>query len=271
MFLEIILAGLVAYSAHSSANSAANNAANRISGEIATSTAYLDKRISQVEKKVDNLAIKIDNNQLELVKALTWHDYIQTMHIKGAKYKGDNLYVLKEKKITSTVNLVLREVKEVSGNFTLFKNFNDDTELLYYEDHLIYVGLANGEKKLYNDSGKVIMHVDSLGNTHTYLNNGLKESTRWTDGAIWVYKYNIKGEVIKIESYNMTPTSKKPLQPGEVSALQRWQNCMQANSMGNCMENCVGNSSWPPKRDYCVDKCISMRRSTCGNKPAMPM
>lgn len=271
MFLEIILAGLVAYSAHSSANSAANGAANRISGEIAASTAYLDKRISQVEKKVDNLALKIDKNQLELVKALSWHDYIQTMHIKGAKYKGNNLYVLKEKKITSTINLMNREVKEVSGNFTLFKNFNDDSELLYYEDRLFYISLANGEKKLYNDSGKVIMHMDSLGNTHTYLNNGLKESTRWADGATWVYKYNVRGEVIKIESYDMKPTSKKPIQPGEVSAFEKWQKCMQTNSMGDCIEKCVDNSSWPAKRDYCIDKCINKRRSLCGAKPAMPM
>ena len=84
MFLEIILAGFVAYCAHSSAN----NAADRVSKEIANSTAYLDKKISQVGQKVDNLSIKIDRNQLELMNALTWHDYIQTLHIKGAKYKG---------------------------------------------------------------------------------------------------------------------------------------------------------------------------------------
>ena len=126
MFLEIILAGLVAYSASLSAR----HAASGVNGNIAASARMLGQHISVVEKKVDELHIKLDSNQVRLMRALTWHDYVQTLHVKGAKYKGDNLYVLKEKKTVTTANLATKEVREVNGSFTLYKTPRSFTQTL---------------------------------------------------------------------------------------------------------------------------------------------
>lgn len=275
MFLEIILAGFVAYSAHSSAN----NAADRVSKEIANSTAYLDKKISQVGQKIDNLSIKIDRNQLELMNALTWHDYIQTLHIKGAKYKGDNLYILKEKKTTVTTNLVTREIQEVNGKFKLYKSFNERTEHLYYDNQLIYERFSNGETKAYYGNGEVHVHTDVNGNTYTYLENGLKESVRWSDGALWIYKYNVRGEVVEIESHDLKPTSKKPVQPSVETAYVKWQKCMQHNSMTLCMAKCRSTTGYMISNamynnageNSCINECQEARYEACGSKPEMPM
>ena len=275
MFLEIILAGLVAYTAHSSAHNAANNATASVIGAVEKSTNKLERHLSVVDMKVDQISIKIDTNQVRLMRALTWHDYIQTLHVKGAKYKGDNLYVYKEKRTTTTANLVTKEVKEVNGRFTLFKNFNDDTEKLYAEDYLVYEKFPNGEINVYDDQGRVYMHTNLDHNTYTYLPNGKTHSIKWHDGAVWIYKYDRHGQPIEIESYNMQPTSRKPVQPSVELAIDRWQKCVQKNSVGACVSKCdpskMYNSVTGFYRTECFDKCKAQQQTICGTKPVGPI
>ena len=275
MFLEIILAGLVAYSAHNSAHDAANNATASVIGAVEKSTDKLERHLSVVELKVDQINLKIDTNQVRLMRALTWHDYIQTLHVKGAKYKGDNLYVFKEKRTTTTANLVTKEVKEVNGRFTLFKNFNDDTEKLYAEDYLVYEKFPNGEINVYDDQGRVYMHTNLEHNTYTYLPNGKTHSIKWHDGAVWIYKYDRHGKPIEIESYNMQPTSRKPVQPTVALAIDKWQKCVQTHSVGACVSKCdvskMYNSVTGFYRSQCFDKCKAEQQSICGTKPIGPL
>ena len=279
MFLEIILAGLVAYSAHNSAYNAANSASASVISEVEKSTNKLERHLSVVDVKVDQLHLKIDTNQVRLMRALTWHDYIQTLHIKGAKYKGDNLYVFKEKRTTTTANLATKEVKEVNGSFTLFKNFNDDTERLYAEDYLVYEKFSNGEIKVYDDQGRVYMHTNLDHDTYTFLPNGKTHSIKWHDGAVWIYKYDKHGQPIEIESYNMQPTSRKPVQPLVELAINKWNKCAQMNPVGACVSKCVEDNSMIFMSPYsqsavssqCLNECKQRQQSRCGTKPIGPL
>lgn len=279
MFLEIILAGLVAYSAHNSAYNSANSAAASVIGEVEKSTDKLERHLSVVELKVDQLHLKIDTNQVRLMRALTWHDYIQTLHVKGAKYKGDNLYVFKEKRTTTTANLATKEVKEVNGRFTLFKNFNDDTEKLYAEDYLVYEKFPNGETKVYDDQGRVYMHTNLEHDTYTYLPNGKTHSIKWHDGAVWIYKYDKHGQPIEIESYNMQPTSRRPVQPTVELAINKWRKCIQAHSVGACVAKCMDNKSAlslyafgsSAHSSWCLNDCKQIQQTACGTKPIGPL
>lgn len=279
MFLEIILAGLVAYTAHSSAHNAANNATASVISEVEKSTNKLERHLSVVDLKVDQISIKIDTNQVRLMRALTWHDYIQTLHVKGAKYKGDNLYVYKEKRTTTTANLVTKEVKEVNGRFTLLKNFNDDTEKLYAEEYLVYEKFPNGEIKVYDDQGRVYMHTNLSHDTYTYLPNGKTHSIKWHDGAVWIYKYDKHGQPIEIESYNMQPTSRRPVQPTVELAINKWNTCAQKNPVGNCVSKCVEDNTMLFMSAYtqsaissrCLRECKQIQENACGSKPVGPI
>lgn len=272
MFLEIILAGLVAYSAHSSANKAAASASASVIGAINESTMKLERHISIVEQKVDQLNIKLDTNQARLMRALTWHDYIQTLHVKGAKYKGDNLYVYKEKKTVTTANLVTKEVKEVNGNFTLYKSFNEDTEKLYADSHLVYERFASGEIRVYDDNGRLYQKSVPGHETYTYLPSGKPQTIKWADGSVWLYHYDKNGVVTSVESFDMTATSIKPVSQAEVN---KWRECAQQNSVPKCMNECNGrrgSSYWDSfsgayHDNGCFNECQSRQYSACGKKP----
>lgn len=269
MFLEIILAGLVAYSAHLSAG----NASTRVNDRIAAAAKGLDRSISVVEQKVDELHIKLDTNQVRLMRALTWHDYVQTLHVKGAKYKGDNLYVLREKKTVTTANLATKEVREVNGSFTLYKSFTEDTEKLYADTHLVYEKMGNGEIKVYDDYGRIYMHTNSDNETRTYRPDGKMQSIRWADGAVWYYKYDEKGNVVEVESYNMSANSRKP--PPSRAVMAKWRECAQQNSVTACVKVCTmeRGGEWSQQSylmihdDTCFNHCKARQMGKCGPKP----
>ena len=270
MFLEIILAGLVAYSAHLSAG----KSATRVNGHIDAAAMGLHKSISSVGKKVDELHVKLDTNQVRLMRALTWHDYVQTLHVKGAKYKGDNLYVLKEKKTVTTANLATKEVKEVNGSFTLYKSFVEETEKLYADTHLVYEKMGNGEIKVYDDYGRIYMHTNLENETRTYRPDGKMQSIRWSDGAVWYYKYDEKGNVDEVESFNMSATSRRP--PPSRAVIAKWHECAQQASVTECVKACNkkrGGAEWSQQMDLmihddtCFNHCKARQLGKCGPKP----
>lgn len=272
MFLELILAGLVAHSAHTSANRAAAAAAASVIGAINESTMKLERHISIVEQKVDQLNIKIDTNQARLMRALTWHDYIQTLHVKGAKYKGDNLYVFKEKKTVTTANLATKEVKEVNGSFTLYKSFVEETEKLYADTHLVYEKFASGEIRVYDDNGRLYQKSIPGHETYTYLPSGKPQTIKWDDGSVWLYHYDKEGNVTSVESFDMKATSIKPVSQADVN---KWRECAQKNSVPKCMNECNGrrgSSYWDSVRgtyrdNGCLNECQGKQYSVCGKKP----
>ena len=269
MFLEIILAGLVATSAHYSAKRAASG----VIGKIDESTMKLEKHLSMLEHKVDRLNIKIDSNQVRLMRALTWHDYVQTLHVKGAKYKGDNLYVLKEKRTLTTANLLTKMVTEVNGDFTLYKSFNDNTEKLYSSKQLIYEKTASGEISAYDAGGKLYMHTNGNNDTYIYRPDGKTQEIIWADGSIWRYRYDEQGIVSSVETANMTSTSRLP--PATPAEVKAWQDCAQKNSVGACMNRCTeqrGASQWDDTKgrmrdNGCFTSCQYKRDSACGKFP----
>lgn len=266
MFLEIILAGLVAYSASLSAR----HAASRVNDRVDATTMKLERHIS---KKIDELHIKLDSNQVRLMRALTWHDYVQTLHVKGAMYKGNNLYMLKEKRIVTTANLATKVVKEVSGSFTLYKSFVEGTEKLYADTHLIYEKLGDGEIKVYDDYGRIYMHTNHEHDTYTYRPDGKTLSIKWSDGAVWYYKYDDRGIVVAVETYNMTPTSKRP--PASQAEVMKWRECAQQNSVPECVKACnkEKGGEWDTLMgviahdDGCLNYCKSKQTSACGSMP----
>ena len=201
MLMEMILAGMVA----SSANTATRRAAAAINQKIEQSTQIIVKRIAQVEYKIDQMNIKIDKYHAEEMRLLTWHDYIQTLHVKGATYKGNEMYEFREYNTTTTANLATKIVREVNGSFTFYKNFNDDTEQLFLDNRLVYEKFENGEISVYDDNGKLYIHKNLSNDTYTYLPNGQTESVKWSDGAVWIYKYDKDGIISEVESYSKEP------------------------------------------------------------------
>ena len=119
------------------------------------------------------------------------------------------------------------------------------------------------------------MHTNLDHNTYTYLPNGKTHSIKWHDGAVWIYKYDRHGPPIEIESYNMQPTSRKPVQPSVELAIDRWQKCVQKNSVGACVSKCdpskMYNSVTGFYRTECFDKCKAQQQTICGTKPVGPI
>lgn len=278
MFLEIILAGLVAYSAHNSAYNATAKATRQLTGTINASTAHLDRSIARVESKLDQLHYQINEDYLRLMQSLNWHDYIQTLHIKGAKYKGNEQYVFREKNTITTANLATKEVKEVNGSFTLYKSFVDDTEKLYAQDYLVYEKFSNGEINVYDDNGRVYMHTNLEKDTYTYRPDGKTQSIRWHDGSVWLYHYDKHGNPVQVESFNMKPTSKRPMQPNDELALKKWKKCKDKHAVGACINKCreehpdtfffIGRID---HTNACLQECQSIQYAACGPKPNVPM
>lgn len=199
MFMEMILAGLVAHSA----NSATARASYALSAQIQAATMKLERHISVVELKVDQLNVKVDSGFAKLADQLEWHDYVQTLHVKGAKYRGNELYVLKENRTVTTANLATRVTKEENGDFTLYKDFNDHTERLYMSGTLIYRKLGNGEVFTYDDAGHLYMHIKNDQEFKMYRPDGKLLSTGWDDGTLWIYSYDSWGNLESIDSYEM--------------------------------------------------------------------
>ena len=269
MFLEMILAVVVAHSAHRSAEEAASG----VIGAVDAAAVKVERHLSVVEKKVDQLHVKMDTNQVRLMRALTWHDYVQTLHVKGAKYKGDELYVLKERRTVTTANLATKVVKEVNGSFVLYKSFNDDTERLYADTILVYERMGGGEIRIYDDYGRLHMHTNQDRDTYYYRPDGKTQSIRWSDGAVWYYKYDDKGNVEEVEAYGMTPTSRRP--PVSQAAVRKWRECAQKHSVPACVNRCNDERGAPEYNvitgmmtdNGCFNECKGKQTRVCGSMP----
>ena len=92
--------------------------------------------------------------------------------------------------------------------------------------------MGNGEIKVYDDYGRIYMHTNLDNETRTYRPDGKMQSIRWADGAVWYYKYDEKGNVVEVESYNMSANSRRPpSEPGRDGEVARVRTAELGNRM----------------------------------------